>query len=45
MPQFLKVAEKHQIYSQKAIESYRQFLKDPLGWQRKRRLTPPESDR
>ena len=45
LPQFLKVAEKHQIYSQKAIESYRQFLKDPLGWQRKRRLTPSGSDR
>ena len=38
LPQLLEVAEKHQTHSQKAIDSYREFLKDPLGWQAKRGL-------
>jgi len=40
LPQLLKIAERHQTHSQKAIDGYRQFLKDPLGWQAKRGLEP-----
>jgi orotate phosphoribosyltransferase len=40
LPQLLEVAEKHQTHSQKAIDGYREFLKDPLGWQAKRGLEP-----
>lgn len=38
LPQLLEVAEKHQTHSQKAIDGYREFLKDPLGWQAKKGL-------
>jgi len=40
LPQLLEIAEKNQSYSQKAIDGYREFLKDPLGWQAKRGLVP-----
>ena len=40
LPQLLEVAEKHQTHSQKAIDGYREFLKDPLDWQAKRGLKP-----
>ncbi len=40
LSQVLKVAEKYQTYSRKAIDGYRQFLRDPLGWQAKRGLKP-----
>ncbi|MFH1049012.1 MAG: phosphoribosyltransferase family protein [Patescibacteria group bacterium] len=40
LPQLLEVAEKHKTHSVKAINSYRDFLKDPLGWQAKRGLEP-----
>jgi orotate phosphoribosyltransferase len=40
LPQLLEVAEKHKTHSAKAINSYRDFLKDPLGWQAKRGLEP-----
>jgi len=40
LSQLLKVAEKYQTHSRKAIDDYRQFLKDPLGWQAKRGLKP-----
>jgi len=40
LSQLLKVAEKYQTYSRKAINDYRQFLRDPLGWQTKRGLKP-----
>jgi orotate phosphoribosyltransferase len=40
LPQLLEVAEKHKTHSVKAINSYRDFLKDPLGWQAKRGFEP-----
>ncbi len=40
LPELLTVAEKYQTHPQEAIEGYREFLKDPLGWQEKRALTP-----
>lgn len=40
LPQLLTVAEKHQTHPQEAIDGYREFLKDPLGWQAKRGLEP-----
>jgi len=36
----LTVAEKYQTHPQQAIDSYREFLKDPLIWQAKRGLEP-----
>jgi len=42
LPQLLEIAEKHKTHSPKAINSYREFLKDPLGWQAKRGLEPVE---
>lgn len=36
LPELLKVAEKHETHPQKAINSYREFLQDPLGWQAER---------
>lgn len=40
LSELLTVAEKYQIHSQEAIDGYREFLKDPLGWQAKRGLEP-----
>lgn len=40
LPELLTVAEKFQTHPQKAIDGYREFLKDPLGWQEKRGLEP-----
>lgn len=42
LPELLTVAEKHQTHSQKAIDGYREFLVDPIGWQESRGLTPVE---
>lgn len=42
LPDVLEAAEKYQIHSQRAIEDYREFLKDPLGWQTKRGYEPVE---
>ena len=36
----LDAAEKHRVYPKKDIKGYRDFLKDPLGWQADRGLTP-----
>lgn len=44
LPQLLEVAEKHHTHSQTAIEGYREFLRDPLGWQAKRGLKPLKED-
>lgn len=40
LPELLEVAEKNRTHSQKAIADYREFLKDPLGWQAGRGLKP-----
>lgn len=40
LPQLLEVAEKHGTHSAKAINGYREFLKNPLGWQAKRGPEP-----
>lgn len=40
LPELLEIAEKHETHSLKAINSYREFLKDPLEWQAKRGLEP-----
>jgi len=40
LPELLMIAEKYQTHSQEAIDGYREFLKDPLGWQAKRGLEP-----
>lgn len=42
LPELVAAAEKHQTHSSKAIADYREFLKDPLGWQAKRGLKPVE---
>lgn len=42
LPELLEVAEEHHTHSQRAIDGYRDFLKDPLGWQAKRGLKPVE---
>lgn len=42
LPDLLAVAEKYQTHPQKAIDSYREFLADPLGWQTARGLTRVE---
>lgn len=42
LPELLDVAEKHQTHPQENIDGYREFLKDPLGWQAKRGLIPVE---
>lgn len=42
LPELLTVAEKHQTHPQEAIDGYREFLADPLGWQKARGLTPIE---
>jgi orotate phosphoribosyltransferase len=43
LPEMLEIAEKHKTHPLKAINSYREFLKDPLGWQAKRGLEPVKS--
>lgn len=40
--ELLTVAEKHQTHPQEAIDGYREFLSDPLGWQTQRGLKPVE---
>ncbi|MCK4525331.1 MAG: hypothetical protein KAU07_02760 [Candidatus Andersenbacteria bacterium] len=40
LPQLLEVAEKHRTHSPKAIAGYREFLKDPLQWQKERGFEP-----
>lgn len=40
LPELLEIAEQNRTHSQKAIDGYREFLKDPLGWQAKRGLEP-----
>lgn len=40
LPDLLTVAEKYQTHPQKAIDGYREFLRDPLGWQVARGLLP-----
>lgn len=40
LSQLLDVAEKHRFYSTEALNSYREYLIDPLGWQAKRNLMP-----
>ncbi|HDZ54441.1 MAG TPA: hypothetical protein ENI19_03470 [Candidatus Nealsonbacteria bacterium] len=42
LPELLTVAEKHLIFSQQAIESYRTFLTNPLEWQMTKGLRPIE---
>lgn len=42
LPELLAVAEKHQAYPQRVIDDYREFLADPLGWQKARGLRPIE---
>lgn len=36
----LDAAEKHRVYPKNILAGYRDFLKDPLGWQADRGLTP-----
>jgi len=42
LPDLLAVAERGKTHSQKAIDDYRKFLANPLGWQAARGLTPIE---
>lgn len=42
LPDLLVVAEKYKTHSLKAIDGYREFLVDPLGWQTARGLKPIE---
>jgi len=42
LPELVAVAEKHQIFPQGAIDGYREFSTDPLGWQVERGLKPIE---
>lgn len=42
LPELLEAAERHQTHTQKAIDGYREFLANPLGWQAARGLTPIE---
>lgn len=42
LPELLGVAEKYRTHPQKAIDGYREFLADPLGWQKARGLTRVE---
>ncbi len=41
LPQLLDVSESGNLISQNSIQSYRDFLKDPLGWQLSRSLVVP----
>jgi orotate phosphoribosyltransferase len=40
--ELLAVAEAHETHPWKAIDGYREFLSDPLAWQKKRGLKPVE---
>jgi len=40
LPDLLDIAEEFQAFSVKAISDYRNFLRDPLEWQKKRGLEP-----
>ena len=40
LPELLAVAEKYGTHPQGAIDGYREFLNDPLGWQAERGLRP-----
>lgn len=40
LPQLLEIAERQQTHRREAIEGYREFLRDPLSWQKKRGLAP-----
>ena len=40
LPKLVEVAEKDGYFNQGAIDSYRDFLRDPLGWQAERGLEP-----
>jgi|SRR3989344_68997 len=42
LPDLLMVAEKHKTHPQEAIDGYREFLTNPLGWQAARGLTRVE---
>jgi len=42
LPQLLAVADKYRTHPIEAIDGYREFLGDPLGWQKARGLTPIE---
>lgn len=42
LPQLLEIAERNHTHPQKVIDGYREFLKDPLGWQAERGLKPVE---
>lgn len=42
LPKLLAVADKHRTHPIEAIDGYREFLADPLGWQKARGLTPIE---
>jgi len=42
LPELIAVAEEHNAFSQPAIDDYRMFLRDPLGWQERRGLKPIE---
>ena len=41
LPNLLDIAEYYKLLPRKAIQSYRDFLKDPLGWQLSRNLAIP----
>ena len=41
LPKILDVSESSRLFSQKSIESYRDFLKDPIKWQLSRNLVVP----
>lgn len=41
LPQLLDVAETNQLIPKEAIDSYREFLSDPLSWQLDRNLVVP----
>ena len=38
--ELLDCAERNETHSKSALQGYREFLMDPLGWQNKRNLTP-----
>jgi len=42
LPQLLDCADRHGTHDREAIEGYREFLRNPLDWQAKRKLQPVE---
>jgi len=40
LPDLLDIAEEFHAFSAKAISDYRNFLQNPLEWQKKRGLEP-----